>query len=190
MCWVCVCRVRKILKKTKAATRKPSKKKKRPGKTTTAKSPPAASPKRKARGRATPGTGKRYPTIPTVSRISFDFLHYIRPPPEAKAIPQQGFAQFLGLMMTLDGVSKPGIIIQPNSIWRLRVNLLRSLSHVLYFSCQQVRPTPSSTARLCNVAVPQMCGFRFQLATTVLMRHCKSGIYEKKQFTYEAMDHE
>lgn len=136
-CSVCFCRVRKILKKTKTAARKPSKRKKHPRQT-----PPAANPKRKARGRATPGTGKRYPTIPTVSRISFDFLHYLRPPPEAKAIPRQSFDQFLGLLMTLDGVSTPGITTQPKSIWRLRVNLLRSMSHVLYFSCQQVRPAP------------------------------------------------
>lgn len=43
----------------------------------------------------TPGLVKRYPTMPTVSRISFDFLHYIRPPAQATPAPKDSFEQLV-----------------------------------------------------------------------------------------------
>lgn len=42
-----------------------------------------------------PGFVKRYPTMPAVSRISFDFLHYIRPPTASAAAPKDSFEQLV-----------------------------------------------------------------------------------------------
>lgn len=78
--------------------------------------------------------GKRYPTIPMVSRISFDFLHYIRPPREAGPAPEEAFDQLVNLLTTWDC----GAEVPRRTKERLRVNLLRNLCHVFYFSCQQV----------------------------------------------------
>lgn len=53
----------------------------------------AVFPKRRS---GTPGGFiKRYPTMPTASRISFDFLHYIRPPPGAMSAPKESFDQLV-----------------------------------------------------------------------------------------------
>ncbi|CAM9969799.1 unnamed protein product, partial [Ectocarpus sp. 13 AM-2016] len=41
------------------------------------------------------GFVKRFPTMPTASRISFDFLHYIRPSPGANSTPQECFDQLV-----------------------------------------------------------------------------------------------
>lgn len=38
---------------------------------------------------------KRYPTMPTVARISFDFLHYIRPPARSTPAPKESFEQLV-----------------------------------------------------------------------------------------------
>lgn len=81
------------------------------------------------------GTGKRFPTIPTVSRVSFDFLHYIRPPQEAVPVSREAFDQLLGALTTFDR----GADVLPKTRERLRVNLLRNVCHVLYFECEQVK---------------------------------------------------
>ncbi|CAM9221094.1 unnamed protein product, partial [Scytosiphon promiscuus] len=44
------------------------------------------------------GSVKRYPTMPSVSRISFDFLHYIRPSGEATPVPEESFEQLMHLL--------------------------------------------------------------------------------------------
>ncbi|CAN0200791.1 unnamed protein product, partial [Ectocarpus sp. 12 AP-2014] len=41
------------------------------------------------------GFVKRFPTMPTASRISFDFLHYIRPSPGANSTPKECFDQLV-----------------------------------------------------------------------------------------------
>ncbi|CAM9595003.1 unnamed protein product, partial [Ectocarpus sp. 8 AP-2014] len=41
------------------------------------------------------GSVKRFPTMPTASRISFDFLHYIRPSPGATSTPKESFDQLV-----------------------------------------------------------------------------------------------
>lgn len=96
-------------------------------------------------GSAAPGTGKRYPTIPTVSQISFDFLHYIRPPPESAPAPKAAFEQ---LLVVLNNTTWDcgGEMLRTAKEGLLRVNLLRNLCHVLYFDCQQVRTAGVGTA--------------------------------------------
>lgn len=115
----------------------------------------------------TPGLIKRYPTMPTVSRISFDFLHYIRPPTQATPVPQESFEQLLHFLTSwrcrrtvrchggdadsgpkYDNV-KDGDVNAGNGdggskpVPRaardgLAVNLLRHFCHVFYFDCNQV----------------------------------------------------
>jgi len=103
---------------------------------------------------------KRYPTMPTVSRISFDFLHYIRPPPGSAAVPKESFEQLVhfltswncrrhdsGASMKNEDVNgrdtnarhdKRGIDPAAKTKSGLTVNLLRNLCHVFYFDCNQV----------------------------------------------------
>lgn len=100
-----------------------------------------------------PGLVKRYPTMPAVSRISFDFLHYIRPPAQATPAPEESFAQLMHFLTNWKGrhtVHSSDRIadsrLQDDDIKdddastgdRLTVNLLRNLCHVFFFNCNQV----------------------------------------------------
>ena len=110
----------------------------------------------------TQGFVKRYPTMPTVSRISFDFLHYVRPPAEATPVPKDSFEQLVHFLTSWsrdrkvsgngrvddsglndgDGAAANGDggnqQLPTTDSDRLTVNLLRNLCHVFYFDCDQV----------------------------------------------------
>lgn len=46
--------------------------------------------------------------MPTVSRISFDFLHYIRPPSEATSAPKESFEQLVRFLTGWDSCHNGG----------------------------------------------------------------------------------
>eukprot|EP00752_Nemacystus_decipiens_P009815 g8759.t1 len=125
-------------------------------------------PQSTAKPSGTPGLVKRYPTMPTVSRISFDFLHYIRPPAQATPTPKESFEQLVRFLtrwqcrhavnsngevadsgLNEDGNTKNGDgsadegdggneLVQRKRSHGLMLSLLRNLCHVFYFDCNQV----------------------------------------------------
>eukprot|EP00903_Cladosiphon_okamuranus_P011517 g10844.t2 len=117
-------------------------------------------PQSNAKPSGNPAFVKRYPTMPTVSRISFDFLHYIRPPAQATPAPQESFEHLMDFLTSWnhrrtvngrvdDGGLNDGDRVATNggggkeqlrrtASDKLTVNLLRNLCHVFYFNCQQV----------------------------------------------------
>ncbi|CAN0568636.1 unnamed protein product, partial [Ectocarpus sp. 12 AP-2014] len=84
--------------KTKAGNAKPSSRDNKNARGAKGKSPQTEKrlPLESVRPAGTPGGFvKRFPAMPTASRISFDFLHYIRPSPGANSTPKECFDQLV-----------------------------------------------------------------------------------------------
>ncbi|CAN0565139.1 unnamed protein product, partial [Ectocarpus sp. 12 AP-2014] len=83
---------------TKAGNAKPSSRDNKNARGAKGKSPKTEKrlPLESVRPAGTPGGFvKRFPAMPTASRISFDFLHYIRPSPGANSTPKECFDQLV-----------------------------------------------------------------------------------------------